>query len=128
MPHLTLDYSANLADRADIGALCQRLHGVLMASGLFEPGAPRVRAHAAQDYAIADLHPANAYLDAVLRLAQGRSVSARRELARALMTEMEDAFAGELAGGHFALSLEFRETDGAMSWKTNSIHRRLRGE
>jgi 5-carboxymethyl-2-hydroxymuconate isomerase len=78
------------------------------------------------DYAVADLDTRNAFADFVLRMGQGRSAEAREALGRALMAAMETAFAGELAGGHFALSLEIREIEGAMSWKTNSIHARLR--
>ena len=127
MPHLTIEYSANLAGRADIGALCRVAHGALMDSGLFEPGAPRVRAIACADYAVADLHPANAFADLVLRMGAGRGEADRAALGVRLTEVLEAFFAQELAGGHIALSLEIREIAPGQSWKRNAIHRRLRG-
>ena len=43
------------------------------------------------------------------------------------MAVAEMHFAVELARPHFALSLEITEIDGKFSWKTNTIHPRLRG-
>ena len=44
MPHLTLDYSANLDGAVDMAALCARLHEAMVSTCLFELGAIRVRA------------------------------------------------------------------------------------
>ena len=57
MPHLTVEYSGNLEGLTDMGALCHALHTSMMASGLFELGAIRVRARACPHYAVADLLP-----------------------------------------------------------------------
>ncbi len=55
MPHLTIEYSANLDGTGDIAGLCRSLHAAMLATGLFELGAIRVRALCAEDYAVADL-------------------------------------------------------------------------
>ena len=73
MPHLALEYSANLEGKADIAGLCRALHAAVMASGLFEPGAVRVRAFAARHYAIADLDPRNSFIDMSFRIGEGRA-------------------------------------------------------
>ena len=127
MPHLTIEYSANLAGQTDIAALCRAAHAALMASGLFEPGAPRVRALRCDDYAIADLAAENAFAAMVLRMGPGRSPADRAALGDRLMAAMAEPLAAVLAGPHFALSLEIVEIDAAMSWKRNTIHARLRG-
>ena len=44
MPHLTVEYSANLEDRTDLDALCAALLETVLETGLFEVGAVRVRA------------------------------------------------------------------------------------
>ena len=44
MPHLTLDYSANLDGAVDMQALCALLHEAMISTGLFELGTIRVRA------------------------------------------------------------------------------------
>jgi 5-carboxymethyl-2-hydroxymuconate isomerase len=127
MPHLTIEYSANLADRADIAALVRAAHAALMESGLFEAGAPRVRAIPVAHHAIADLDPRNAFADAVLRMGEGRTKTQRKALGEALMAAMGAALKDALAEPYAALSLEIREIGGDMSWKRNSIHNRLRG-
>ena len=110
-----------------MGDLCHAAHEALMASGLFEAGAPRVRAVACDAYAIADLAPANAFAAMVLRMGQGRSVADRKALGDRLMAAVAVVLAGPLATQHFALSLEIVEIDAAMSWKRNTMHARLRG-
>lgn len=126
MPHLTIEYSDNLERLTDMGALCQVLHTSLLASGLFELGAIRVRAHACRHYAVADLLPQNAFADLILRIGVGRSEDEKAALGKALMRAAEAHFAQQFATPHFALSLEVQEISAPFSWKTNAIHPRLR--
>lgn len=126
MPHLTIEHSANLASEAEMQRFCEVLHRTLLESGLFELGAVRVRALPALTYVIADRLPENAFADLRLRIGQGRSEVERRALGQRLMAAAEQFFAGHLARQHFALSLSIEEIDGRFSWKTNSIHSRLR--
>lgn len=126
MPHLTVEYSGNLERLTDMGALCHALHTSMMASGLFELGAIRVRARACPHYAVADLLAKNAFADLILRIGTGRSEDERRTLGQALMRAAEVHFAPQLATPHFALSLEVQEISAPFSWKTNAIHPRLR--
>jgi 5-carboxymethyl-2-hydroxymuconate isomerase len=126
MPHLTVEYSDNLERLMDMGALCQALHTSLLASGLFELGAIRVRARACPHYAVADLLAENAFADLILRIGTGRSEDERRTLGQALMRAAEEHFAPQLATPHFALSIEVQEISAPFSWKTNAIHPRLR--
>jgi 5-carboxymethyl-2-hydroxymuconate isomerase len=116
MPHLTVEYSANLDGQSDMGALCKSLQATMMASGLFELGAVRVRARPCPHYAIADMLPENAFADLILRIGTGRSE----------MRTAEAHFAPLLAHPHFALTLEVQEISPTFSWRTNAIHPRLR--
>ncbi|MFZ9199024.1 MAG: 5-carboxymethyl-2-hydroxymuconate Delta-isomerase [Paracoccaceae bacterium] len=126
MPHLTVEYSGNLERETNLTALCHALHGCMVASGLFELGAIRVRARPCPNYAVADLLPQNAFADIILRIGQGRSEADRKAIGAALMAEAEAHFAPQLAHPHFALSLEVQEISAPFSWKTNAIHSRLR--
>ena len=126
MPHLTVEYSGNLERLTDMGALCHALHTSLLASGLFELGAIRVRARSCSHYAVADLLPENAFADLILRIGTGRSEDEKKTVGQALMRAAEAHFAPQLATPHFALSLEVQEISAPFSWKTNSIHPRLR--
>lgn len=126
MPHLTIEYSANLDAQSDMAALCQSLHATMMASGLFELGAVRVRARPCPYFAVADLLGENAFADLILRIGKGRSDDEKKSIGQALMRSLEAHFAPQLAHPHIALSLEVQEISAPFSWKTNAIHPRLR--
>jgi 5-carboxymethyl-2-hydroxymuconate isomerase len=127
MPHLRVEYSANLED-SNITALCAALSDGLAASGIFPLGGIRVRAYPAAHIAIADHHPENSFADMVLRIGTGRSETEKKTTGDALMAIAARHFAGPLKGRHFALSLEIVEIGAALSWKVNTIHPRLHGE
>ncbi|EJZ22789.1 5-carboxymethyl-2-hydroxymuconate isomerase, partial [Rhizobium sp. Pop5] len=78
MPHLTIEYSANLDGRADIGALCEALLNTVLETGLFEIGAVRVRALRADHYAIADRLAENAFVDLNFRIGKGRTAEEKK--------------------------------------------------
>jgi 5-carboxymethyl-2-hydroxymuconate isomerase len=126
MPHLTVEYSANLAGRTDLDALCRALHAALLACGLFELGAVRVRAIRADHYAVADLLPQNAFAALTLRIGRGRSPDDRKRAGDLIFKSATDTLAPLFTTPHFALTLEIIEIDPDFSWKKNAIHPRLR--
>lgn len=128
MPHLALEYSANLEGKADIAALCRAVHAAVMASGLFELGAVRVRAFAAQHYAVADLDPRNSFIDMSFRIGEGRTPADVKAAGERIFAAATKHCSGLLAEPHFALSLEIRQINSELSWKKNAIHPRLRGK
>ncbi len=127
MPHLTIEYSANLAAAGDIAGLCRSLHGAVFATGLFELGAIRVRARPCADYAVADLDDRNAFADLHLRIGAGRSMADKARAGEAIFAAAAAHFASRFDTPHFALSLDIVEIDASLSWKRNTIHPRLRG-
>jgi 5-carboxymethyl-2-hydroxymuconate isomerase len=127
MPHLVLQHSSNI-DMAQLKSACDALHEVMVGTGIFPLGGIRVRAVPASIYAVADKHPQNAFVDMVLRMAKGRTDAQKKNAGEMLMGRAEDIFASELASPHFALSLEIIEIDDVFSWKTNSIHSRLKAQ
>lgn len=127
MPHLTVQHSDNLST-VRVKEFCRQLLGVLEKSGLFPVGGIRVRALPCAAYAIADGHPDNAFADMVFRIGTGRSEADKKLTGQNLMACAQAFFAAELARPHFALSLEIVEIDPVLSWRTNSIHPRLKGQ
>jgi 5-carboxymethyl-2-hydroxymuconate isomerase len=127
VPHITLEYSANLDGRIAIGALCERVLEAALATGVFETGAVRVRAVRCEAYAIADRHPENAFVDGSLRMGRGRDAATRKEVGEAIFDAMAGFLEPQFAEDHFALSFEVREIDSDLSFKKNSMHRRFRG-
>lgn len=126
MPHLTLEYSDNLEGKVDFTALCRALDEQIASFPFFERGGIRVRAFACRSYAVADMMPANAFVDMQFRIGAGRSEADRKAAGDALFATAGEFLGHLLEEPHFALSLEIREISPAFSWKKNSIHARLR--
>ncbi|MDE2446945.1 MAG: 5-carboxymethyl-2-hydroxymuconate isomerase, partial [Alphaproteobacteria bacterium] len=104
MPHLRIEYSANLEPQIDMGEFCQVLHQVVMTTGLFERGALRLRAFKSEHYAVADLLPQNAFIDMEFRVGQGRSDDALKSAGNAIFDAATAYLQALFAAPHFALS------------------------
>ncbi|UWU32336.1 5-carboxymethyl-2-hydroxymuconate Delta-isomerase (plasmid) [Rhizobium sp. WSM1274] len=126
MPHFTMDYSANIDRTVDFDALCRVVHMEILKTGLFEVGAVRVRAIRCEAYAIADLLADNAFIDMSFRIGEGRSEDDKRRTGEAIFQAVTQHLESLFQAPHFALTLEIREIDPALSWKKNAIHPRLR--
>jgi 5-carboxymethyl-2-hydroxymuconate isomerase len=131
MPHLTLEYSANLRDSGNLGLLCRQLAACLCAQqengkAVFPVGGVRVRALAAEDYCIADGRPDAAFVHATLKIGAGRSEAVRKMTGDALFDGMKSHFAALFEQSGLALSLEINEFSESGSWKHNNLHARFR--
>ncbi|SOE94311.1 5-carboxymethyl-2-hydroxymuconate isomerase [Burkholderia sp. D7] len=131
MPHLTLEYSANLADEERIGELCNKLAGRLDAQRdgeqrVFPLGGIRVRALRCQHYCVADGRPDAAFLHANLKIGAGRSPEIRQATGDTLFALIKEHFADEFATRGLALSMEINEFSEAGTWKHNNLHARLK--
>ncbi len=126
MPHLTVEYSANLDAVSDIPGLCVLLHRAMRDCGLFELGAIRVRALRCTDFAVADLVAENAFADLRLRIGAGRSQPEKQRAGELIFNAATSHFAPLFKAPHFALTLSIEEIDTGLSWKKNAIHPRLR--
>ena len=125
---MAIEYSANLDAKVDMPALCALVSRTMLDTGVFEPGAIRVRAFRAEAYAIADRLPENGFIDMNLRIGKGRSAEDKKRAGEAIFAAVSGHLASLFATPHFALSLEIREIDAELSWKKNAIHPRLRGK
>ena len=79
MPHFSIEYSANLEPRVDIGALCEVVRKAAGETGIFPIGGIRVRAIRCEHYAIADGKPDYGFVAMLLRLGEGRDLPARQK-------------------------------------------------
>ncbi|MFM0717017.1 5-carboxymethyl-2-hydroxymuconate Delta-isomerase [Paraburkholderia strydomiana] len=136
MPHLTLEYSANLAGAERIGQLCNALAQCLDAQRenineseqrVYPLGGIRVRALRCEQYCIADGRPDAAFLHANLKIGAGRSDATKKATGDALFALIKQHFATEFEQQGLALSLEIGEFSEAGTWKHNNLHARLKG-
>jgi 5-carboxymethyl-2-hydroxymuconate isomerase len=125
MPHITIEYSANLEKDVDIRALVHGVHAAALASGVFEMGAVRTRAERRDVYEIADGDPANAFIHVDLNMAPGRDVAARKRVAQATLDVVAEATKAVFTRSGLALSVEIHEIDNATALRLNNLHARM---
>lgn len=126
MPHLSLEYSREFHEIADMQALCARLRDAMRDSGVFPLGGLRIRGFAADCSAIADGAGPYLFLDMVVRMGAGRT-EADRQRVRDLVYEAARSYLEPLVGDRpCALSLEVQEINPKFSEKHwNTIHGRV---
>jgi 5-carboxymethyl-2-hydroxymuconate isomerase len=128
MPHFTIEYSANLDGRIDIGAACEVVRKAAVETGIFPLGGIRVRAIRCEHYAIADGSKDFAFLDMVLRLGEGRDLPTRKKASEHIFQALSRHLDPVFAASKFALSFDMQINDKETSWKRNNIHDALKAE
>ncbi|MDD9964126.1 MAG: 5-carboxymethyl-2-hydroxymuconate Delta-isomerase [Gammaproteobacteria bacterium] len=129
MPHLIVEYSANLESRLELEALMAKLRDVAVAGGVFPLAGIRVRAARRDRYLIADGNPAHGFVHVMARIGEGRAEAVRHAQAQALFDALRahlEPLRSDQVGG-LALSLEMVEIDPVGSLKLNNLHERLSG-
>lgn len=128
MPHFTIEYSANLDSRLDIGAVCEVVRRAAVETGIFPLGGIRVRAVRCEHYAVADARHDYGFLDMVLRIGEGRDLPTRRRAGEHVFQALSRHLDPVFAASKFALSFDMQINDKDTSWKRNNIHDALKVE
>lgn len=126
MPHLILEYSANIEARLDLGALLDRLHRTATGSGMFPLGGIRIRAYRAEHYRVADCAPENAFVHVTAIVGAGRPLDRRAEVSRLLFDALCDELEPLQAASPLAISFNMREFDSVLNLKKNNLHEFVR--
>ncbi len=128
MPHFTIEYSANLDTRLDMGKIVEVVRKAAVETGIFPLGGIRVRAISCEHYAIADGNPQFGFLDMVLRLGEGRDLTIRKKAGEHIFRALSDHLDPVFKASKFALSFDMQINDKETSWKRNNIHEALKAE
>jgi 5-carboxymethyl-2-hydroxymuconate isomerase len=123
VPHLTVEFSANIEDAIRVDALLDRLHETALATGVFPLGGIRVRAFRVEHYRIADCDPANGYVHVTARVGHGRTRDVLAHAGRALFDALNDHLAGLYEASPLAISLTLEELHPELNYKRNNLHR-----
>jgi len=127
MPHFTLEYSANLDARVDMGKVVEVVRKAAVETGIFPLGGIRVRAVRCEHYAIADGNPDLGFIAMVLRLGEGRDLATRQQAGEHVFKALSAFLDPVFAKSKFALSFDIQINDKEMGWKRNNIHEALQG-
>jgi 5-carboxymethyl-2-hydroxymuconate isomerase len=126
MPHITVEYTANLKPEADIPALLARINDVLIAQeGVFPIGGIRSRAIELTDYRVADGRADDAFVHVTVKIGASRDEAMKKRAFNALFDAIKAHFDPIYAKRHLALSMEVVEFSEAGTYKHNNIHKRF---
>jgi len=121
MPHLIVEFSANLEKQIDIQEIVDGLHRTATAIDGLPVGGLRTRAQKREYFQIADRHPDNAFVHLILKLGHGRPIEKRREFGEALFASLCVLLEQVSATSPLAISFEIQEIHPELTWKKNNL-------
>lgn len=125
MPHITLDYSANLEPHVDFASLCDCLRRAAIETGALPLAGVRVRAFAATHVSIADGNADHGYIDISVRLRGGRDITTRKQATAQIFEAAQSFLEPVMQHRSLALSFEMRDIDPELSPKCGTIRDHL---
>ncbi|MBM0205725.1 5-carboxymethyl-2-hydroxymuconate Delta-isomerase [Micromonospora sp. STR1s_5] len=126
LPHIIVEYSANLEPNLDPQRLVDALHRAALGTGVMPIGGLRTRAERRDVYRVADGDPSNAFVAVLVRIGEGRDAETRRRIADTLMQALETETREIFARRGLGLTVEVQEIDGTASLKTNNLHQHVK--
>lgn len=117
MPHLVLEYSANVPDEPDFDGVLRRLHEALSASGPFELGKVKSRVVRHEAFRVADGAPDRAFVHLTAAVLDGREAEVLKVVAGPLLAVLCEAFPRARRERRCDVTLEIREMPRALYFK-----------
>ncbi len=125
MPHFQIDYSANLEEAVDMGALCEAIRTEAARLETFPTAGIRVRATRVDHVAMADGSPKHGFVDVSIRLREGRSEDVKKDALARIFAVLKDFMAPAMQSRSVALSAEMRDITAELSLKFGNVRDHL---
>jgi 5-carboxymethyl-2-hydroxymuconate isomerase len=122
MPHIVIEYSANLRGRLDLPAFLATVHSAALDTGVFPAGGIRTRAYAAEHYVIADGHPDNTFVHVGLRIGPGRDLDTRKRACETIFAAVRQHLAPLYEALPLGISLDMQDIDPVLRCRQNNLH------
>lgn len=120
MPHMIVEYSANIEDELRTDLLFPRLCAAGVETGVFARSGIRVRGEVRSRYHISDGHPDNAFVHTVLRVGHSREEAVLKAAGDRIYAVICDHLAPIAATRALNISMEIREIHPVLTWKKNN--------
>jgi 5-carboxymethyl-2-hydroxymuconate isomerase len=121
VPHINIEYSANLESEIDFVEFCTALRTAAMETGLFPLTGVRIRAFRCDHALIADGNPENSFVDMSVRLRGGRTLEDRQAATQSIFDAAVANLRELIDARPIAVSLEMRDVDPDLSPKLNTM-------
>jgi 5-carboxymethyl-2-hydroxymuconate isomerase len=126
LPHLIVEYSANIEDQIALDALLDKLHTCALGTGVFPLGGLRVRAHRTDAYRIADKAPDNGFVHVTALIGHGRPLDVQQRAAEELFASLTAHLEPLFSKSPLAISLNVQEFHPVLNFKKNNLHEHVK--
>jgi 5-carboxymethyl-2-hydroxymuconate isomerase len=122
LPHLTIEYSANIEEQIALDELLDKMHAVALTTGVFPIGGLRVRAYRAENYRIADKSPDNGFVHVTAEIGHGRPLDVQQRAGEQLFAVLSAHLTPLFDKSPLAISLNIQEFHPVLNFKKNNLH------
>jgi 5-carboxymethyl-2-hydroxymuconate isomerase len=120
MPHMIVEYSANIEDELRTDLLFPKLCDAGVQTGVFACSGIRVRGEPRSRYHISDGHSDNAFVHTILRVGHGREEATLKAAGDRIYAVICDHLAPMAAMRALNISMEIQEIHPVLTWKKNN--------
>ena len=121
MPHILIDYTANLEDAVTRGRLVASVHQAAVNSGIFPVWGIRTFARAVPEYRVGNGEAGNGFVNVTVRIAPGRDLALRQRIKQTLFEAVLQAMDGLFETHRLGCQLEVTEFDPAVTVYQNNL-------
>jgi 5-carboxymethyl-2-hydroxymuconate isomerase len=111
MPHVIVEYSANIEADITPQRLVEDIHSAAITSGIAEPVAVRTRLMRREHYRVGDGAPENAFVHIDIRARKGRSLEQKKAMVQAIYDQANKTLDVVFKARPLALTVEIHEID-----------------
>jgi 5-carboxymethyl-2-hydroxymuconate isomerase len=123
MPHIIIEYSANIEEKMGMVSLVEKVHASAVETGIFPIGGLRVRCARRDHYKIADGHPDNGFVHIELKIGPGRDQKTKLSALNQIFSTVDEHLKPLHENGPLAMSAELNELDGELRINKNNMHK-----
>jgi 5-carboxymethyl-2-hydroxymuconate isomerase len=111
MPHVIVEYSANIEAEVLPEDLLDDIHRAALASGIAEPVAVRTRLKRREHYRVGDGAPENAFVHIDIRARKGRPLEQKKHAVQTIYDQANKTLEPVFRARPLALTVEIHEID-----------------
>jgi 5-carboxymethyl-2-hydroxymuconate isomerase len=126
LPHLIVEYSANIERDIALDELLDKLHARALETGVFPLGGLRVRAHRTDHYRIADKAPENGFVHVTAQIGHGRALDVQQRAGEQLFETLTQHLEALYERSPLAISLNVEEFHPVLNFKKNNLHEHVK--
>jgi 5-carboxymethyl-2-hydroxymuconate isomerase len=128
VPHITVEYSANVEQHVRIDGLIEALQDAAFATGIAELAGFRTRGERRDHYRVADGNPTNCFVAVTIRVARGRSAEDLKNLREVVTKAAIDYLEPVFANAPISFSCEVQEIIPEMRVNISNIREWMKKE